>query len=176
MLSLRDMMNRMMENAFISPEQWLGEEGFGRPPSIDVAETQDAYVVKAELPGWRPENIEITCEGNTITLRGQLNDEQEQGDENIRWHHREMWHSSFQRSITLPTEVQTEKAAADFENGVLTLTLPKSEAAKPKQIKIGARSGGGSLSQRQIQGSAQQGRGQQIGGQQSKGQKNAANQ
>jgi HSP20 family protein len=170
-LSLRDMMNRMMENAFISPEQWWGGEGFGRPPAIDVTENQDAYVVKAELPGWKPEDIEITAEGNTITLRGQLSEEREQSDENTRWHHREMRRSSFQRTITLPTEVLADKAKADFENGVLTLTLPKSEEAKPKQIKIGAMSGSGSSSQQQIEGSARQ-----SGGQQSRGQKNAANQ
>ena len=145
MLSLRDMMGSLMENAFISPEQWWNQGSGMRVPAMDVSENKDAYVVRAELPGWKPENIEITCAGETITLRGQFDEENEQGDGNTRWHHREMRRSSFQRSITLPTEVQTDKATADFENGVLTLTLPKSEAVKPKQIKIESnRQGNGS--------------------------------
>ena len=136
MLSLRDMMGQLMENAFISPEQWLSN-GFGASmPAIDVSENKDAYTVRAELPGWKPENIDITCEGNTLTLRGQLDEEKEQGNGDTRWHHREMRRSSFERSIALPAEVQADKATANFENGVLSLTLPKSEAVKPKQIKI----------------------------------------
>ncbi len=139
MLSLRDMMGHLMENAFISPDQWFGDYYSGmRLPAVDVQENDDEYVVKAELPGWKPEDIEITCEGETINIKGQLNegDQQPQGD-NTRYHHREMRRSSFERSITLPTEVQADHAKADFENGVLTLHLPKSEQAKPRQIKIG---------------------------------------
>jgi len=136
MFPLRDMMGRLMENAFINPDQWGMDFGV-RLPSIDVTESNDAYVVKAELPGWKPENIAITAEGDTVTLRGELKEEVEQGDDpNTRWHHREIHHGSFERSITLPAEVYADKATAEFENGVLTLTLPKAESAKPKQIKI----------------------------------------
>jgi HSP20 family protein len=136
MFPLRDMMGRLMENAFINPDQWGMEFGV-RLPSIDVTESKDAYVVKAELPGWKPENIEITAEGDSVTLRGELKEEVEQeSDPNTRWHHREIRRGSFERSITLPAEVQADKATGEFENGVLTLTLPKAESAKPKQIKI----------------------------------------
>ena len=155
MLSLRDMMGRLMENAFISPDQWFDEYGM-RMPAIDVSENDDAYVVRAELPGWKPENIEITCEGNTVSLKGQLENEDQQNDGSTRWHHREMRRTSFERSITLPAEVEADKATADFENGVLTLRLPKSEEAKPRQIKIG--SGQRGASQRTIsQGNTGQG-------------------
>lgn len=136
MLSLRDMMGRLMENAFISPDQWLDDFGM-HLPAMDVSEMDDAYVVKAELPGWKPENIEVTCEGDTVTLKGQLENEDQREDGSTRWHHREMRRTSFERSITLPSEVEADKANANFDNGILTLRIPKSEAAKPKQIKIG---------------------------------------
>src|SRR6266542_5792620 len=86
-LSLRDMMGRLMENAFISPDQWYDDFGV-RLPAIDVSENDNEYVVKAELPGWKPENIEITCEGNTVTLKGQLQEEDQQNEGNTRYHHR----------------------------------------------------------------------------------------
>src|ERR1051325_7152020 len=89
MFPLRDMMGRLMENAFINPDQWGMDFGM-RLPSLDVHETNDAYVVTAELPGWKPEQIEITSEGDTITLRGQYDEDNEPGDANTRWHHREI--------------------------------------------------------------------------------------
>ena len=103
MFPLRDMMGRLMENAFITPDMWGMEFGM-RLPSIDVSENKDAYVVRAELPGWKPEDIDITVEGNTLTLRGQMNEEVEQGDQNTRYHHREIRRGSFERSITLPAK------------------------------------------------------------------------
>jgi HSP20 family protein len=140
-LSLRDMMNRLMENAFVTPEQWYGEwtPAANGAPALDVSENNDAYVIKASLPGWKPENVDITYESGTLTLKGEVNDEQEQKDENTRWHRREIRRTSFARSISLPTEVEPDKAKAEFENGVLTLTLPKAEVVKPKQIKIAAK-------------------------------------
>ena len=138
--SLRDMMNRLMENAFVSPEQWYSD---GVPsagaPAIDVTENNDAYLIRAALPGWKPENVDLTFEGGTLTLKGEVNEESQQNDENTRWHRREIRRSSFARSIALPAEVEADKAKAEFENGVLTLTLPKAEVVKPKQIKITAK-------------------------------------
>ncbi len=135
-LSLRDMMGRLMENAFISPDQWFDDFGM-RVPAMDVSENDNEYVVHAELPGWKPENIEITCEGETVTLKGRLEEENQQKEGDKRYHHREIRRTSFERSVTLPTEVQADKANANFENGVLTLHLPKSEQARPRQIRIG---------------------------------------
>ncbi len=140
--SLRDMMNRLMENAFVSPEQWATDwpllGGTGNP-AIDVSEDKDAYTIKAALPGWKPENVDVTFESGTITLKGEVTDETNEKDEQTRWHRREIRRSSFQRIVTLPTEVTPDKAKAEFENGVLTLTLPKAEIVKPKQIKITAK-------------------------------------
>jgi HSP20 family protein len=145
-LSLRDMMNQLMENAFISPEQWFGDwspaRGVGAP-AIDVTENNDAYVIKAALPGWKPENVDITFEAGTVTLKGEVNEDnaggQDQNNGNTQWHRREIRRTSFARSVTLPSDVEVEKANAEFENGILTLTLPKSEVMKPKQIKITAK-------------------------------------
>jgi HSP20 family protein len=141
-LSLRDMMNRLVENAFVSPEQsfseWAPQFGVGGP-ALDVTENNDAYTVKAALPGWKPENVEITFEGGTVTLKGEVSEESEQPDESTRWHRREIRRASFQRSVSLPTEVEPDKAKAEFELGILTLTLPKAEVLKPKQIKITAK-------------------------------------
>ena len=136
--SLRDMMGQLMENAFVSPERWAADwPAFGGgTPAIDVTENNDAYVIKAALPGWKPENVDITFESGTLTLKGEVNEESEQNDQNTRWHRREIRRSSFARSVTLPTEVEADKAKAEFEHGVLTLTLPKAEVVKPKQIKI----------------------------------------
>jgi HSP20 family protein len=144
-LSLRDMMNRLMENAFVSPEQWFNDTPLqGYAPAIDVAEDSNAYTIKAALPGWKPENVGITFENGVLTLKGEVNEEtngEEKGDENetTRWHRREIRRSSFVRSVALPTEVEADKAQAEFENGVLTLKLPKAEVIKPRQIKINAK-------------------------------------
>jgi HSP20 family protein len=135
-------MNRLMENAFVSPEQWASDwapANTAGAPAIDVTENSDAYTIKAALPGWKPENVDITFEGGTVALKGELSEESEQNDENTRWHRREIRRNSFVRTVSLPTEVEADKARAEFEHGVLTLTLPKAEVVKPKQIKITAK-------------------------------------
>ncbi|MCS7062240.1 MAG: Hsp20/alpha crystallin family protein [Anaerolineae bacterium] len=135
-ISLRNMMDRLMESAFVNPAQWLsGSAGFDAP-AIDVIENADGYVIKAALPGWKPENVEITFENGVLTLCGEVKEEEERKDDTARYHVREIRHSSFARQVSLPTEVEADKAKAEFENGVLTLTLPKAEVVKPKQIKI----------------------------------------
>ena len=142
MWSLRDMMNRLMENAFVTPEQWFSDWGnavSAGGPAIDVTENNDAYTLKAVLPGWKPEDVDITLENGVLTLKGEVSEESEQTDANTKWHRREIRRSSFTRSIALPAEVESDKAKAGFENGVLTLTLPKAEVVKPKQIKISAK-------------------------------------
>jgi HSP20 family protein len=108
-------------------------------PSVDVKETAEGYELKAELPGWKPEDVDITFENGVLTLKGELKEEAEQNGEGAKWHSKEIRQASFVRSFTLPTEVQADKANAQFENGVLTLSLPKAEVVKPKQIKIAAK-------------------------------------
>ena len=143
-LSLRDMMSQLMENAFVSPDQYLsdwlpGNGSTSGGPAIDITEDNDSYIIKAALPGWKPENVELTFEGGTVTLKGEVKEETEQKDESTRWHRREIRRSAFARAVALPADVEAEKAKAEFENGILTLTLPKAEVVKPKQIKITAK-------------------------------------
>ncbi len=138
-LALNDAMNQLMRNAFISPNTMFENGVNSNAPALDVSETKDAYTVKASLPGWKPEDVEITFENGQLTLRGEWKEENEDKGEDAKWHRKEIRYSSFERSLLLPVEVEADKAKATFENGVLTLTLPKSEVVKPKQIKIAAK-------------------------------------
>jgi len=110
------------------------------PHSRSTSETEDNYLIKASLPGVKPEDVEITVHGETLTIRAQSKAEEEKKGE--QWHLRERRFGSFQRSVTLATPVNSDQAQAHYEHGVLTLTLPKSEAAKPRQIKIGSSQAG----------------------------------
>jgi HSP20 family protein len=104
------------------------------PLPLDVSETEDEFVVKASLPGMKPEDVQITVQGDTLTIRGESKAEEE--TKGKHWHLRERRFGSFQRSVSLATPVNSDQAQAHYEHGVLTLTLPKSEAARPRQIKI----------------------------------------
>jgi HSP20 family protein len=92
-------------------------------------------VIHASLPGIKPEDVQITVHGDTLTIRAESKVEDEKKGE--RWHLRERRFGSFARSLSLSTAVDSDKAHAQFEHGELTLTLPKSEQAKPRQIKVG---------------------------------------
>ena len=102
---------------------------------LDIAETEDEFIVKASLPGVRPEDVHITAHGDTLTIRGEMKAEEEKKGEH--YHLRELRQGHFQRTVTLSTPISADKAQAQFENGVLTLKLPKAEESKPKEIKIG---------------------------------------
>ena len=135
MVSLRDALDRLFRESFVHPS------GTGMPTgqgtlSLDLAENPDSFVVRAALPGIKPEDVEITAQGNTLTIRGESKAEEERTDQN--WLLRERQFGSFQRSLTLPTPINADQAEAQYENGVLTLTLPKAEQARPKQIKVGS--------------------------------------
>ena len=133
-VSLRDAMNALLQESFIRPGGLLPQDGSAILP-LDVIETEDAFVIKASVPGVRPEDVQITVQGDTLTIRGESRSEEEKKDE--RWHLRERRFGTFQRSLSLAMPVNSDKAQATFEHGVLMLTLPKAEEAKPRQIKIG---------------------------------------
>lgn len=137
-VSLRDAMNMLFQDSFVRPTGPAASSGNLASLLLDISETSDAFVVKASLPGIKPEDVDITVHGDVLTIRGECKGESEKRDEH--WHLRERRFGAFQRSISLPTSVSPDKAQADYEHGVLTLTLPKSESAKPRQIKIGASS------------------------------------
>jgi HSP20 family protein len=133
-VSLRDAMNALFQDSFVRPSGSAAQGGVATLP-LDVSENENEFLVKASLPGVKPEDVQITVHGETLTISGQSKYEEEKKDE--RWHIRERRAGSFQRSIVLPVPVDSDKAQAAFEHGVLTLTLPKSEQAKPRQIRIG---------------------------------------
>ncbi|MCX7858159.1 MAG: Hsp20/alpha crystallin family protein [Deltaproteobacteria bacterium] len=103
-------------------------------PSIDFSETKNSYVVKAELPGIDPKNIDISLTENMLTIKGEKKQEKEEEGEN--YHFVERSYGSFTRSIKLPGQVQSDKISASYKNGVLKVVLPKTEEAKKKEIKI----------------------------------------
>jgi HSP20 family protein len=133
-VSLRDAMNSLLQESFVRPGGFSGQDGAASLP-LDISETENEFVVRASLPGVRPDDVQITVQGDTLTIRGESKAEGEKKGEH--WHLRERRFGAFQRAMTLPTPVDSDKAQASFEHGVLTLTLPKSEAARPRQIKIG---------------------------------------
>ena len=136
-VSLRDAMDRLLQSSFVRPGGGLIGTAGGTLP-LDVAETENEFIVTASLPGVKPEEVEMAVQGNTLTLRGETKAEEERSG--ARWHVRERRFGSFARSITLPTAVNADACEARYENGVLTVTLPKAEAAKPKRISIGGAS------------------------------------
>jgi HSP20 family protein len=114
----------------------LSEPRGGRPwsPAVDIFETENELVIKADLPDVKLSDIDVRVENQTLTLKGQRQFEK---DENSRGYHRiERSYGTFVRSFTLPSSVEAEKVAAEFTNGVLTVKLPKKEAAKPRQVKV----------------------------------------
>ncbi len=130
-ISMSDAIDRLFDQAYVMP-------GGNRMPNIDVMENDDNVIVKAELPGFNPDNVDVRVEGNMLSLRGEYNHENEKQEGEYHLHERRQ--SSFARTIPLPTNVDANKANAEFDNGVLTLTLPKQEEAKPRRISINAKS------------------------------------
>ena len=103
-------------------------------PALDVSETKDAVIVRADVPGIDPKELEITVSGNTLTIRGEKKQEKEEKGENF--YRVERSYGSFVRTIQIPVEVETDKVEASYKNGVLKITLPKKTEAKGKQIPV----------------------------------------
>ncbi len=142
MLSLRNAMDRLFQDAFVRPSELFGPSGFGDAQgwlALDVYETENDCVVTAAIPGVRPEDVDISVQGNLLTIRGETKSEQEQARGS--YHIRERRYGSFHRQLQLPVPVDTEKAEARFENGILTLTLPKTEEARERRIRVASGSG-----------------------------------
>lgn len=135
MLSARDEMNRLVYDFF---GRGIGEEGTsstdGWTPPVDIYETADALIMKAELPGFPKENVSVEVKDNMLILRGERKREGEVKEEH--YHRVERAYGAFHRSFLLPTTVDQERVKATYKDGVLELRLPKVEAAKPKRIDI----------------------------------------
>lgn len=133
MNAMRNWMDRFWDESRFSAQDWGDGDG-GFALALDVAENDDSYTVKASIPGINPDDLEITINNNVLTIQGQTSQEQEKQDE--RYHLRERRFGSFRRSIVLPSAVDREHVEATYENGVLSLRLPKSEESKPRRINI----------------------------------------
>ena len=135
MMTLREAMDRLFDDAFTRPLS-LRDGGLSAP-AVDMYQTDDEVVVKAALPGFKSDEVQINVTGDLLTIRGERKSEEEQKEKS--WRIREHRWGSFERSISLPTDVVSEKAQADFDNGILTITLPKAEEVKPKTITVKAK-------------------------------------
>ena len=136
LISLREAMDQLFEESVVRPGTgWLAPVGEGRL-AVDMYETDDAVVVKSAIPGIKAEDLDISVTGDTLTIKGETKTDEEVKEENYLY--RERRYGSFCRVLSIPVPVVTDKADAEFENGVLTLTLPKAEEVKPKAIKVKA--------------------------------------
>jgi HSP20 family protein len=137
MVTLRDAMDRLFDDAFTRPWSLTdGRRGMGLP-AVDLYQTDDDVVVKMSVPGIKPEDVQISVTGDTLSIKGELKEESD--NKQKAYHIREQRWGSFERTLTLPTDVKADKAQAEFENGVLTITLPKAEEVKPKTITLKAK-------------------------------------
>ena len=133
-LTTQEPFDKFFHNTF---SQVFGEEG-GKlskwSPAVDIFETEQNVVLKAELPGIDPKDVEVRVENNTLFLKGQRKFENEVKEEN--YHRIERSYGSFTRTFALPSTVNADNVTAEYKSGILTLTMPKREEAKPKTIKI----------------------------------------
>jgi HSP20 family protein len=134
MPSLRQGMDRLFDDAFVRPTSWQSWMAGAQPLALDLYETDDHCVIKAAIPGVRAEDVEVTVQGNVLTIRGQTESEDEQKKNS--YHLRERRYGSFFRQVQLPVSVDTEKAEAKFDNGILTLRFPKTEEARERRIQV----------------------------------------
>ncbi len=134
---LRDTMDRLFDRGFSRPWRLLTwETGEGLFP-VDLYETDDEVVVKASLPGVKPDQVDISITGDTLTIKGEVKEEHEEKKPN--YYRQERRYGTFQRALSLPVKVDADKADAVFEEGVLTLRLPKSAEVRPKTIEVKAK-------------------------------------
>jgi HSP20 family protein len=121
-------------------DRFFSDKPFGRKfaegwfPSVDISETKDKLLIKAELPGLEAQDVDVNISGDVLTIKGEKKKEEEQKDE--QYYSCERYSGSFQRSFQLPVNVKTDKVEAVFDKGVLNITLPKTEEAKKKNIEI----------------------------------------
>lgn len=133
MTPLREAMNRLLEDSFISPARF--DPLVGRALPLDVFDTESEYIIEASLPGVKPEDLKVSATDDTVTIRATIkHDEQE--TKKGSYVRRERHEGELARTVTLAAPIDPAKVSASYEHGVLRLTLPKSEIAKPRQIDV----------------------------------------
>jgi HSP20 family protein len=132
-MGLRQLMDRMLEDAFIMPREGGGTQAWGGP-EVDVYEEGENLVVEAHLPGVKADDIDVNVERGVLTITGKTESEEERRERNYLL--REKRSGRFSRSLQLPATYRTENCQANYDNGVLRLTFPKAEEARPRRIQI----------------------------------------
>jgi HSP20 family protein len=135
-LDLRRQVGKLFED-FLGDGWWGGDRTAEWGPAVDIAETPETVVIKAEVPGVNPKEIEVSVNENTLTLHGEKKDEKEEKGKNF--HRIERSYGMFSRTITLPCPVDGTRTEAESKDGVLTITLPKQKTAIPKKIEVKAK-------------------------------------
>jgi HSP20 family protein len=150
-MSLRDAMDRLFQDSWVGPSARQGSQTPMVGVNVDVHETEQGYELCAALPGWKPEDINITVHGDTVTISGQhRSDEHREQEQGRQYHLRERRFGSFARSFSFPGPIDTSKAQAKYEHGELTLSIPKAEQARPRRIQIAGTQSTGSGHQTSI--------------------------
>jgi HSP20 family protein len=148
LFTLRRTVERLFDDD-VRPRFWRATLA-GAEPALDITTNKDELLVKASLAGWKPDDVEITLTGNTLTIAGEMTEEERREEDS--WILNEIRHGSFSRTLELPEGVVGERATANFEHGILTLRIPKAEEIKPKQIKISAGSTAEAQGERELVG------------------------
>ena len=132
-VTVRDAMERLFDERFLQPIWPLYGEREATP-ALDLYSTQEAVIAKVALPGVKPEDVDVTIADDIVTIRGSYQEEKETTE--AGYVHKELSRGSFSRTFAVPTAVKAEAATASFNDGLLTVTLPKTEEVKPKRVKV----------------------------------------
>lgn len=137
LVSLRDAMDRLFEQSFVSAGQTADQEKASYTMAVNLFEKDEAYYLQAFLPGVKADEVEISVDQNTLNIKARIPGEVEkEGAKDYRWYISELGYGKLSRSITFPGLIDAERIEASQDNGVLTIVVPKAEEAKPKQIKV----------------------------------------
>ncbi len=147
-LTLHDAMNQLFSQSFVRPGWTAGSTQAWYVP-IDVYETEQGYHVRALLPGIRPEDIDLTVQQNSLSLKGQVHPSVKE-DQQVTWLMQEIGAGTFERTLTFPKPIDTEKLETSYENGVLSILIPLTESSRPKRISVA----GGQQQQRMVEAGA----------------------
>jgi len=132
-VSFRDAMERLFDERFFRP-MWIGNGERQAAPALDLYTTAEAVIAKVALPGVKPEDVDLTIGDDLVTISGAFKEEKETSD--AGYVHKELSQGKFTRSFSLPTAIKADAAKAEFRNGLLTLTLPKTEEVMPTHVKV----------------------------------------
>jgi HSP20 family protein len=133
LVSFRDVMDRLFDDRFFRP-MWIGDGERHAAPALDMYTTAEAVIAKVALPGVKPDDVDVTIGDDLVTISGAFKEEKETSE--AGYVHKELSQGKFSRSFSPPTAIKADAAKAEFKNGLLTLTLPKTEEVKPTHVKV----------------------------------------